>query len=309
MFRILLTLPSIRDIFKNVNDSDGGDLLAFSKTIQMYIFDGNPNGRIMCELSNWNGRVYKISRNELGTFLERPDAENTGVYFLLGKDADNVDALYVGEAEKMLTRLKQHLRDTLYWSDCIVVISKDNLLNKAHVKFLENKFYGLAKSAGRSIVVNNTIPTCSSISEYDEAMLLEFMSNAKLLVNTLGYKIFDTIEDSSIKQKDNQILFYIQAARGADAKGVIVADGFAVLKGSTIATSTVPSMTESLVRLRSELIDKGIIDSEFHFLKDYIFTSPSLAAAVVMGRNANGRTEWKTSDHKTIKDIEEENLN
>ena len=107
----------------------------------------------------------------------------------------------------MLTRLKQHLKDASYWSDCIVVISKDNLLNKAHVKFLENKFYGLAKAAGRSVVINNTIPTCSSISEYDEAMLLEFISNAKLLVNTLGYKIFDTIEDSSIKQKDDQILF------------------------------------------------------------------------------------------------------
>lgn len=35
----------------------------FDKTIQMCIFGGNPNGRIMCELSNWNGRVYKISRN------------------------------------------------------------------------------------------------------------------------------------------------------------------------------------------------------------------------------------------------------
>lgn len=283
--------------------------MAFSKTIQMYIFDGNPNGRIMCELSNWNGRVYKISRNELGAFSERPDAENTGVYFLLGKDEDNVDALYVGEAEKILTRLKQHLRDTLYWSDCIIVVSKDNLLNKAHVKFLENKFYGLAKTAGRSTVINNTVPTCSSISEYDEAMLLEFISNAKLLVNTLGYKIFDTIEDSSVKQMDDQILFYIQAARGADAKGVIVADGFAVLKGSAIATSTVPSMSESLIHLRSELMSKGIIDSKFHFSKDHIVTSPSLAAAIVMGRNANGRTEWKTSDHKTIKDIEEERLN
>ena len=51
----------------------------------------------------------------------------------------------------MLTRLKQHLKDQLYWSDCIVVVSKDNLLNKAHVKFLENKFYGLAKTAGRSV--------------------------------------------------------------------------------------------------------------------------------------------------------------
>lgn len=275
----------------------------------MYIFNGNPNGRIMCELSNWNGRVYKISRNELGAFSERPDSENTGVYFLLGKDENNVDTLYVGEAEKMLTRLKQHLRDSLYWSDCIIVVSKDNLLNKAHVKFLENKFYRLAKTAGRSTVINNTIPTCSSISEYDEAMLLEFISNAKLLVNTLGYKIFDTIEDSSVKQMDDQIMFYIQAARGADAKGVIVADGFAVLKGSVIATSTVPSMSESLIYLRSELMSKGIIDSKFHFSKDHIFTSPSLAAAIVMGRNANGRTEWKTSDHKTIKDIEEELLN
>lgn len=283
--------------------------MAFSKTIQMYIFNGNPNGRIMCELSNWNGRVYKISRNELGAFSERPDAENTGVYFLLGKDENNVDTLYVGEAEKMLTRLKQHLRDTLYWSDCIIVVSKDNLLNKAHVKFLENKFYRLAKTAGRSTVINNTMPTCSSISEYDEAMLLEFISNAKLLVNTLGYKIFDTIEDSSVKQMDEQITFYIQAARGADAKGVIVADGFAVLEGSAIATSTVPSMSESLIHLRGELMSKGIIDSKFHFSKDHIFTSPSSAAAIVMGRNANGRTEWKTSDHKTIKDIEEELLN
>ena len=283
--------------------------MPFSKTIQMFIFDGNPNGRIMCELSNWNGRVYKISRNELAQFSNRPDAENTGVYFLLGKDENNMDTIYVGEAEKMLTRLKQHLKDQLYWSDCIVVVSKDNLLNKAHVKFLENNFYGLAKTAGRSVVINSTVPTCSSISEYDEAMLLEFISNAKLLVNTLGYKIFDTIEDSSVKKQNSQILFYIQAARGADAKGVIVADGFAVLKDSAIATTTVPSMSDSLNRLRTELIEKGIIDSSFHFSKDHIFTSPSLAAAVVMGRNANGRTEWKTTDHKSIKDIEEENLN
>ena len=283
--------------------------MPFSKTIQMFIFDGNPNGRIMCELSNWNGRVYKISRNELAQFSNRPDAENTGVYFLLGKDENNMDTIYVGEAEKMLTRLKQHLKDQLYWSDCIVVVSKDNLLNKAHVKFLENKFYGLAKTAGRSVVINSTVPTCSSISEYDEAMLLEFISNAKLLVNTLGYKIFDTIEDSSVKKQNSQILFYIQAARGADAKGVIVADGFAVLKDSAIATTTVPSMSDSLNRLRTELIEKGIIDSSSHFSKDHIFTSPSLAAAVVMGRNANGRTEWKTTDHKSIKDIEEENLN
>lgn len=282
--------------------------MAFNKTIQMCIFDGNPNGRIMCELSNWNGRVYKISRNELQEFSGRDDAENTGVYFLLGKDDNNLETVYIGEAEKMLTRLKQHLRDTEYWSDCIVVISKDDLLNKAHVKYLENSFYNLAKEAGRSVVLNNNIPTRSSISEYDEAMLQEFISNAKLLVNTLGYKTFDTLEDSSLKKQNTQVDFYIKAARGADAKGVVVSDGFAVLKGSSIAISTVPSMPANLLKLRNDLIEKGIIDSEWRFVRDHIFTSPSLAAAVVMGRSANGRTEWKTADNKSLKAIEEEDL-
>lgn len=298
----------LSDIFiKDINNTDEGvTFLSFSKTIQMYIFDGNPNGRIMCELSNWNGRVYKISRNELIEFSKRSDSENTGVYFLIGKDDNNFDTVYIGEAEKMLTRLKQHLKDTAYWSDCIAVISKDNLLNKAHVKYLENKFYLLAKESERSIVVNNNIPTCSSISEYDEAMLQEFISNTKLLVNTLGYKTFDTLEDSSMKRQNSQVYFYIKAARGADAKGVAVADGFAVLKGSSIAATTVPSMSPNLSQLRSKLIEKGIIDAQYHFIKDHIFTSPSLAAAIVMGRNANGRTEWKTLDNKPLKTMEEE---
>ena len=65
-------------------------------------------------------------------------------------------------------------------------------------------------------------------------------------------------------------------------------------------------MATPLIKLRASLIEKGVIDSNFCFTKDYIFTSPSLAAAVVMGRNANGRTEWKTEDHKSIKDIEEQ---
>lgn len=279
--------------------------MPFSKTIQMFIFDGNPNGRIMCELSNWNGRVYKISRNELSEFSQRADSENTGVYFLFGKDEENNDTVYIGEAEKMFSRLKQHLRDSEYWNDCIVVISKDNLLNKAHVKYLENKFYMLAQNAGRSIVINNTIPTCSSISEYDEAMLHEFINNAKLLVNTLGYKVFDTIEDTAVRQNDTEQYFFIKAARGADAKGMIVSDGFAVMKGSTIAFSTVQSMSDNLKKLRDSLIKKGIIDKNFKLTRDYIFTSPSLAATIVMGRNANGRTEWKNEEHKSIKDIEE----
>lgn len=279
--------------------------MTFNKTIQMCIFDGNPNGRIMCELSNWNGRVYKISRNDLSEFANRPDCEYTGVYFLFGKNEDNKDTVYVGEAEKMLVRLKQHLKDHNYWNDCVVVISKDNILNKAHVKYLENKFYTLAVDSKRSSIINNTVPTCSSISEFDESMLTEFIENARLLVNTLGYKVFDKIDTSVVEKENSDTIFHIAAARGADAKGLLVPDGFMVIKGSKIAKDTVPSMASNLVNLRNIMLEKNIINQEFVFVTDYIFTSPSLAAAIVMGRNANGRTEWKNINNKSIKDIEE----
>ena len=280
----------------------------FDKTIQMYIFDGNPNGRIMSELSNWNGRVYKVSRNEIGEFSKRPDAENTGVYFLFGKDDDNNESVYIGEAENMISRLKQHIRDKEYWNDCIAVISKDNLLNKAHVKYLEHNFYQMAKDAARSTVINNNVPTCSSISEYDEAMLAEFIENTKLLVNALGYKTFDSVEDSAVKSQNQRVVFEIKAARGADAKGIVVSDGFAVLKGSVAASSTVASFPKSFDQLRQKLIEQEIINRGFVFEKDYVFSSPSAAAAVVMGRSANGLLEWKTADHIALKHYDESSV-
>lgn len=280
----------------------------FDKTIQMYIFEGNPNGRIMCELSNWNGRVYKISRSDISEFAQREDADNTGVYFLFGKNADGNNTIYIGEAERIAARLKQHLKDKEYWNDCIAVISKDNLLNKAHAKFLENKFYQLAKDANRTDVINRTIPTCSSISEYDFAMLDEFIENAKLLVNTLGYKSFDVFSANIDNGADNdKEVFYIKAARGADAVGILTSDGFAVLKNSKIAGSITSSIPDSLIKLRNKLLDNGTVVSDT-FVKDYVFTSPSLAAAVIMGRSANGRIEWKNKDGITLKDIEESEI-
>ena len=78
-----------------------------------------------------------------------------------------------------------------------------------------------------------------------------------------------------------------------------------VLKGSIVADGTTPSLAENLKKFRNKLFERGIIDQNFVFQNDYVFTSPSLAAVVVMGRNANGRTEWKTQERKSIKDIEE----
>ena len=276
----------------------------FNKTIQMIIFNDNPNGMIMCELSNWNGRVFKIARTELNSFNKRVEAGFTGIYFLLGRDDENNDTLYIGEAEIIQKRLNQHLNNPYYCNDVIVVISKDNVLNKAHVKYLENTFYNMAVKSGRALLINSSIPTKSSVSEYDEAMLEEFISNAKLLVNTLGYKVFDSIEETTAKSDTNtDIMLYIKTKKGADAIGSIVTDGFVVYKGSKVAKSVTKSFPNN--KLRDKLFDNTTIDANYSFTKDYIFSSPSTAASIVMGRSANGLTEWETESGISLKHIQE----
>lgn len=271
----------------------------------MKIFDGNPNGRIMCELSNWNGRVYKIARSELKLFGERSDADNTGVYFLFGKDDQNYDTVYIGESEKVYSRLKQHINDKEYWNDCIAVITTGNILNKAHVKYLEYQFYTIAKDVDRATVTNSNVPTCSSVSEYDEAMLEEFIENTKLLVNTLGYKVFASVDDIKTEDsKDDKNIFYLKNNRGTDAKGIVVTDGFAVLKGSVISETTVPSFPKSMEKQLDFLIEKKVIVDRI-FEKDYYFSSPSTAATIVAGRSSNGLTDWKDGKGIPLKTYEQ----
>lgn len=136
----------------------------------------------------------------------------------------------------------------------------------------------------------------------------EFIENVKMLVNTLGHKVFE--EKREFKPKQKQETFFIKAVRGADGQGVPTSDGFVVIKGSRAAGITAPSMTHNFVNRRQKLIDDGILvaNGEFYeFSDDHIFSSPSTAAAMVMGRNANGLTEWKQGDGKTLKEFETDN--
>lgn len=275
------------------------------KTIKIFLMDGDPNGRMSCELSNWSGKAYKIPRIKIKDCVDRNDLANTGVYMLFGKDESGNDQVYLGEAEEILKRLNQHLTQKDFWNEAIVFVSKDENLNKAHIKYVENRLYQIAKSMERYKIDNASIPTQSAISESDRAEMEEFISNVRLLVNTLGHKLFEEKRETGIKKKSE--VFYIKAARGADAQGEQSAEGFVVLKGSLAAGSTVNSISESVLKQRQALIDKGTLSPQndsLTFTEDYIFSSPSAAAMIVLGRPANGLTEWKLSDGKTLKEFE-----
>ena len=62
--------------------------MKFGKTIKLFLIDGDKNGRLICELSNWTDKAYKIPRNLIKICSDRPELQTTGVYILLNKNAD-----------------------------------------------------------------------------------------------------------------------------------------------------------------------------------------------------------------------------
>jgi hypothetical protein len=279
----------------------------FRKTIKLFLIDGEPNGRISGELSNWTGKGYKIPRIKIKDCGDRPELQNPGIYLLFGKDEDGRNQVYIGEAEDVLKRLNQQLSKKEFWNEAIVYISKDENLNKAHIKYLENELHQTAKDINRYQVENNVVPTKPSISEPDRAEMEEFMANIKILTNTLGHKVFEKKRELRSIEDQEKGVFYIKGARGADASGEPTADGFVIFEGSQVAHTEVESLTSSFRKKRRELEEEGVIEvrKDGNFItEDYLASSPSTAAVIVMGRNANGLTEWKLENGTTLKEYE-----
>jgi hypothetical protein len=196
----------------------------------------------------------------------------------------------------------QH-QDWDWWNEAVVFISKDDNLNKAHVKYLEFSIYDSARQVDRYSLWNRSTPNRPAISETEQAVMAEFFGNLKLLVGALGYRLFEPLTDEGPTDR-----YSISAARGAHATGTTTNEGFVVLKGSKASGAPVPSTPEPVLRMRQKLIDSGVLQPDgdaLSFTSNHLFSSPSAAAAVVLGRSANGRIEWKNDQGMSLKDIEE----
>lgn len=273
----------------------------YQKTIKLFLYDGDPNSRIICELSNWTGIAYKIPKNMLKSTTKDifKYIENTGVYLLFGEN-EGIPKVYVGEAENLYKRLVDHLKDERDdWEECILFTHMDNSWNKGHVKYMEYELYQAAIKGARYDVDNSNTPTRSSLSMTDEAELREVIDNIKLLTNSLGYKVF--IDASTQKRIDKNKLF--MKSQLYNASGYETENGFVVEAGSTISSKEAPSFRENHKALRRRLIEQGIIDSNNTFTENYLFNSSSHAGCVVAGFPVSGPQYWKTFENISLRDL------
>jgi hypothetical protein len=286
------------------------------RTVKLFLADGTPGGLLTAEIMNWTGHVVAAPRSDLAALLKRRETDRTGIYLLLGEDPESVGGLtaYLGEGDNVSKRLYQHQRPEDqggkdFWDRAIVITSKDTNLTKAHARYLESRFIQLGEQAKRARFINSTAPQPIALPEADQSDMEYFIDQARIVLPVLGVNVFRapispapqrsvlldiTPLASPIFELSHKKDGVVATAQEIDGEFTVLADSIARLKWTGAEGHNYRTHREKLES------DGTLVTSPdgktVYFTHNQVFRSPSAAAAVVLGRSANGPNEWVTAE-------------
>ncbi len=291
------------------------------RSLELFYIDGHPDGMITAELFNWTGHVFVTPRTRLTEALKREEAGYAGVYLLLG-EKEGQDFAYIGEAEDLGVRLKQHAAasDKDWWETAVLVSASANRLNKAHVKYLEARLIVMAREIGHTPLHNGNAPKLPGLTEADIAKMEAFLASLMVVLPAIRVDMFiqrsrpagssrpvPAFEAAEADQAATEIVRFVLNKPRIDltAKAVFQGGEFIVEAGSQARSEWhgEGGQSASYQPLHDELVRSGILQiagTHRVFTKDYAFRSPSAAAAVVFGHSVSGPAAWKLESNPEV---------
>lgn len=273
------------------------------RSLELFFVDGKPDGMLTAEVFNWTGHVLIAPRTQIHEALKRKEAGHTGIYILHG-DKEGAPLAYIGEAEVLHQRIRSHVKNKDWWDTAVLVTSTADNLNKAHVKFLEARLLEKARSSQSVSLENEASPSAPGLSEAAVANMEVFLDYLYMVLPAVRVDMFMSNMRSEDFARDRQhhasdpIFELVVKKHGLRATAALIGGEFVVQQGSMARSrwSGSHNWDATYKQLHEKLIDLGILEKQDRqrvFTQSYAFSSPSAAAAVVTGRPANGRREWK----------------
>lgn len=286
------------------------------KKLTVYMIDGTAYGPRLGEIGNWVGKAIYCPRASVNKIMNRHEFDNPGIYCLKGEPTDKAfdEKIYIGEAENIKSRLKQHLSDpNKDFNELIFFVSKDELLTKTQIRYLESRLVQLAIEAKTAQIDNGNSPSLPTLHEADISDMEYFLEQMKLILPVMGFKflISSTVAPKEMSKHENKEEIhetYFIKTRTFKASMTETDQGYIVTKGSEAKKILSNSCTETYRNMRRKLIETKIMVEEgdkLIFAEDAVFNSPSAASNMVLGRNSNGFTEWVNNEGVTFKEIQE----
>lgn len=283
------------------------------RKLLVYMIDGTEYGPRTAEIGNWVGKAFYSNRASLPRILGRHEMDNPGIYFLKSRPSNNAFAehIYIGEAENLGVRLKQQLDDPKRdFEEMLFFISKDDLLTKAHIKYLEAKLIEMAHEARSAEIENVHRPSLPALHEAEISDLEYFLEQIKLVLPLMGFKFLiptavhtgqpdvEAKPENLYRIKSNHFEAYMFESER----------GYIVKKDSQANKNMAPAVHETYKDLQRKLLAGQLLapkGKHLVFTEDTVFASPSAAANIVLGRQTPGPLMWLDKHGKTFKENHE----
>ncbi len=278
-----------------------------TKVFQILVPDNTLVSRVIsCE--NQVTELFVIDRADK-KFVAEHSAElnKPALYILVNRDKRQ---LYVGETDDSIKRLRNHEAKD-FWTEAIVFHSTGDTLSTTEVRWLEAKTYEALKELGYYDLSENKVAPQQPPLKRNQIYTLEpIFEEAKNYICAAGFDIF---LKSKNEQKEEltqtataEHIFYCKH-KESKAMGYLIEESkeFVILAGSELRSGIRPSLQPSLVGKRAQFIAEqcDTIGGRSILRANYAASSPSIAGALILGRNTNGWTKWRDADGKTLDQI------
>lgn len=294
-----------------------------AKTIQIFLPSGDPAGIQVAELTTGVVQLIEVPRKLMHEFLAMRQAQQVGVYFLIGEDTQTGrPAVYIGQSGAVGRRLDEHHQANKFdWTRALIAVSLKESFTGTHVLHLEWQCIQQANEAQRYTVLNGNAGTKPHTPAPLEADCIDYFQNIRMLLSTLGQRFLVNLAvhgavpvvAAANSTDDVPKEFRCGNKDGVTATGQYTAEGMVVLQGSLARAEVAPSFEGmSAFKRRAQLLADGSLKPEGNtlvFSKDVEFGSPSGAADVVLGRASNGWLEWRDANGVTLDTLVRQPLN
>ena len=194
------------------------------------------------------------------------------------------------ELEEMKT-----FKDTI--SNLTLTGSNANLGNKSFLEKRNDDIHGYKNS---KLYLNKYL---GKLNEWNlSAMEGRFEELFKNIIKI--WKRPESSEDKDIEK----VTFVLKGATSSGTGKLLAYEKFELLKGSIIIRGNKgsESVEKRNKRIIEELIENNLVEkngNKYILKENYKVSSPSAAASLILGRNANGWKEWKTFDGKLLNEF------
>ena len=213
-------------------------------------------------------------------------------------DEHHTATIYIGQSKNGAGRINDHKLKKSFWSHCIMFVSDNNAFDTNVIDYMEYYFIQKVLEAGTYSVENkDERKRRPNVSIYDQPTYNQYIAQIEFLLQVEGVQLIPPAKKALLK-------YYPLRGIGPVAQAYFQDGLFYLEKGSIIRPTAAKSQLEQVkasMARRDEQIKSLLEGSKirstqeegyYEVMYPLSFKTPSAMALFVLGRNANGWTEF-----------------